>query len=186
MQQYNDFAKNNSDYANLKDSPDQWLKNDIAYMAQELRKACDAQMQDQGTQNKEDVIQGQLWAEGLDLDGRSDCYSLQEITLANRFVDEIRWGSVASRSSNEEQIGLQAGVLLLKTKLFTEQSGVSDDPYFDINKNPVFDKAEINKVCERMLQTYEREKDYLKAIFDGITYARNRSTQKAEDGIFMG
>ena len=35
-----------------------------------------------------------------------------------------------------------------------------------------------------MLQTYEREKDYLKAIFDGITYAQNRSRQKAEDSYY--
>ncbi len=198
VRQYSDFAKNSSDYANLKDSPDQWLKNDIAYMAQELRKAYDTQIQ--GAQNEEDAS--------------SDRYSLQEITLANRFVYETKWGSVASRSSDEEQIGLQAGMLLLKANLFTGQSGVSDgfgkkmtaavknhierqidaenkwaldhadDPYFDIKKNPVFDKAEIGKVCERMLQTYEREKDYLKAIFDGIIYAQNRSRQKAEDSYY--
>lgn len=197
VQQYTAFIQINSDYAKLEGSADSWLKDDVAYMAQELRKAYHAQVP-----GAEEIGQS-----GSRVNSEGN-YSLQEITLASRFIDEMRRTDVGTLSSNEERIGLEVGIAQLKTTLFAEQSGVSDalaqqmkeavnrylekqidrennwilahadDPYFDIEKNPPFDKAEIYDVSSRLLLYYQREGNYMKAILEGISYAKDKSAQK--------
>ena len=89
IQQYNEFIKNHRDYANLKGTEYEWLSEDIAYMAQELRRACDTVQEP----------------------GKSERYSLEEISLANRLVQELTFDGLFDSLGNEESFGLDAGML---------------------------------------------------------------------------
>lgn len=200
VQQYSDFVKQNRDYANLEHTKDAWLMNDVAYMAQELRKTCDVKGQNElAVRDSEHLDHG-------------SGYTLEEISLANRLVDELRSSRLIE--GNEEAIGLNAGVMLLKTNLFAENSQVSkelaqrmtqavrtridqrldqenariaslyDDPYYDKNKSPVYDKSAIYDVSEKMLLLYQTKQDYSKAILEGIEYARNKSNSKKSQGQY--
>ncbi len=195
VQQYSDFLKENKDFANLKGTKDAWLLNDVAYMAQELRKTYD-------TKGRMEGIEAAAGGDGG--------YTLEEISLANRLVNEIRDSYLMD--GNEESIGMHAGVMLLKTNLFAENSQVSrelaermtqavrtridrridqenarilslyDDPYYDKDRSPIYDKSAIYDVSEKMLLLYQTKRDYSKAILEGIEYARNKSnSKKGED-----
>ena len=187
IQQYSEYIKNNSDYANLKGTEYEWLSNDVAYMAQELRKACDT------TKNPDTSGNG---------------YSLEEISLANRLVQDLRFDGLFDSLGNEESFGLDAGMLLLKTQLFAENNMVSsqladkmtravntsidnalnkinsrilklyDDPYYDKERAPVYDKSEIYNVSRMMLEIYKEKGTYSETILEGIKYALNRSRSK--------
>lgn len=115
---------------------------------------------------------------------------------------------------NEESIGLNAGIMLLKTNLFAENSQVSrelaermtqavrnridrrldqenarirslyDDPYYDKDKSPIYDKSAIYGVADKLLMLYEAKKDYSEAILEGIKYAQNMSNSKKGQGKY--
>ena len=186
IQQYNEFIKNHRDYANLKGTEYEWLSEDIAYMAQELRRACDTVQEP----------------------GKSERYSLEEISLANRLVQELTFDGLFDSLGNEESFGLDAGMLLLKTQLFSGNSMVSrqfadkmtkavntriddvlnrnndrirrlyDDPYYDKERAPMYDKSEIYDVSKMMLKIYKEKGTYSETILAGIEYALNRSRSK--------
>jgi hypothetical protein len=187
IRQYSEFSKTHSDYVNLKGTEYEWLSEDIAYMAQELRRACDT-AQDSGTSEER--------------------YSLEEISLANRLVEDLTFDGLFDSLGNEESFGLDAGMLLLKTQLFSENSTVSrqfadkmmkavntciddvlnrindrirrlyDDPYYDKEKSPMYDKSEIYNVSKMMLKIYKEKGTYSETILEGIEYALNRSRSK--------
>lgn len=189
VRQYREFLRNNSDYAKLKGTEYEWLADDAAYMAQELRKACD-------TTNASDTLQGQ--------------YSLEEISLANRLVQDMTFDGLFDSLGNEESFGLDAGILLLKTQLFAENSRVSeqfadkmtravntsidhvldkindrklklyDDPYYDKERAPVYDKSEIYDISRMMLKLYKEKGSYSEAILACIDYARDKSKGKED------
>ncbi len=189
VQQYSEYIKNNSDYANLKGTEYEWLSNDVAYMAQELRKACDT------TQTP---------------DTSGSRYSLEEISLANRLVQDLTFDGLFDSLGNEESFGLDAGMLLLKTQLFSENSMVSkqfadkmtravntciddvinkinnrilklyDDPYYDKERAPVYDKSEIYDVSRMMLEIYKEKGSYSETILESIKYALNKSKSKED------
>ena len=168
IRQYSEYIKKNSDYAHLKGTEYEWLSNDIAYMAQELRKACDTT---------------------LNPDTLGERYSLEEISLANRLVQDLSFDGLFDSLGNEESFGLDAGMLLLKTQLFAENNMVSkqfadkmtsavntriddvinkinnrilrlyDDPYYDKERSPVYDKSEIYDVSRMMLKIYKEKSD---------------------------
>lgn len=186
VEQYRDYIKSDSDYAHLKGTEDEWLLNDPAYMAQELRKACDTREQEASEAG----------------------YTMEEITLANRLIKEIDGRGIFDSLGNEESAGMYAGVMLLKANVFAENSAVSgqlagkmtrsvrnyidevierenarirdmyDAPYYDKEKNPVYDVTEIYAVRDRLLLLYQSERDYSKAILEGIKYAQNKSKSK--------
>lgn len=189
VEQYSEFLRNNRDFANLKGTEDAWLRNDVAYMSQQLQKAAGAMRQ-----------------EVADSD---DHYSMAEIVLANRMVREIKTTDLFDMGGNEESIGLQAGVLLLKTRLYAETGGelgnlagkmsesvnhwitkvidkeneriqkLYDAPYYDKDANPIYDVDAIRAMSEKMLLLYsETERDYAEAILKGIELARTTSNQK--------
>lgn len=190
VEQYSDFIKEDSDYAHLKGTEDEWLLNDVAYMSQQLQKAYPTKKGEKG--NSESV------------------YSLEEIGLANSLIKETNHTSFFKSLGNEESVGLEVGMLLLKTNLFAENNGVSDEfadkmtaavkayvdkkinsenarieamydaPYYDKEKSPVYDKSAIYEVSEKILLLYQTEKDYTKAILDGIEYARKKSDSKED------
>lgn len=194
VQQYSEFLKENKDFANLRGTKDAWLLNDVSYMAQELRKTCDLNGRTEGIEAAPD---------------NDGSYTLEEISLANRLVGEIKDSYLID--GNEESIGMYAGVMLLKTDLFTENSQVSrelaermtqavrthidrridraneqilslyDDPYYDKNRRPIYDKSAIYDVSERMLLLYQTKRDYSEAILEGIAYAQNKSSSKKGD-----
>lgn len=186
---YTEFAENNKDYAHLKNSEDRWLVNDIAYMSQQLQKAAAEKIQNQGLSDSH--------------------YSLEEISLASRMVDEVNQTKLFSSLGNEESVGMEVGVLLLKTKLFSENEHVSeglankmkssvkgyirkkidqennrildmyDKPYYDKDRNPIYDISAIYAVSDRFLSIYqENQNDYHKTILEGIKFAQSRSAQK--------
>ena len=189
IQQYSKYIKQNSDYAHLEGTEYEWLSNDIAYMAQELRKACDT------TQ---------------DSDTSEERYSLEEISLANRLVQDLTFDGLFDSLGNEESFGLDAGMLLLKTQLFAENSLVSkqfadkmtravntriddvinkinnrilrlyDDPYYDKERAPIYDKSEIYDVSTMMLKIYKEKGNYSATILASIEYALNRSKSKED------
>lgn len=189
IQQYSEYIQQNSDYAHLKGTEYEWLSNDIAYMAQELRKACDTM-------------------QAPDTSGEG--YSLEEISLANRLVQDLSFDGLFDSLGNEESFGLDAGMLLLKTQLFAENSMVSkpfadkmtsavntriddvidkindrilrlyDDPYYDKERSPVYDKSEIYDVSRMMLKIYKEKGSYSETILASIEYALNRSKSKED------
>ena len=189
IQQYSEYIQQNSDYAHLKGTEYEWLSNDIAYMAQELRKACD-------------TVQ--------DSDASEERYSLEEISLANRLVQDLSFDGLFDSLGNEESFGLDAGMLLLKTQLFAENNMVSkhfadkmtsavntriddvinkinnrilrlyDDPYYDKERSPVYDKSEIYDVSRMMLKLYKETDNYTETILASIKYALNRSKSKED------
>ena len=185
--QYSEFVKKNGDYMHLKGSDDEWLLNDVAYMAQELRKACNT---------------------SRDAASLESGYSLKELSLANRLVGEMKFEGLFDSSGNEESFGLGIGILLLKTQLFTENNKVSeqlagkmwravkkgiddsidkvnnrilslyDDPYYDKERAPIYNKSEIYDVCKIMLDIYKEKGSYSETILESINYARNKSRSK--------
>lgn len=186
---YIEFAENNKDYAHLKNSEDRWLINDIAYMSQQLQKVAAEKTQKQELSD--------------------DHYSLKEISLASRMIDEVNQTNLFSSLGNEESVGMEAGILLLKTKLFSENEHVSegladkmtssikghirkkieqennrilsmyDEPYYDKDRNPIYDISAIYAVSDRFLSIYqENQNDYHKTILEGIKFAQSRSAQK--------
>ena len=189
IRQYSEYIKKNSDYAHLKGTEYEWLSNDIAYMAQELRKACDTT---------------------LNPDTLGERYSLEEISLANRLVQDLSFDGLFDSLGNEESFGLDAGMLLLKTQLFAENNMVSkqfadkmtsavntriddvinkinnrilrlyDDPYYDKERSPVYDKSEIYDVSRMMLKIYKEKGNYSETILESIKYALNRSKSKED------
>lgn len=166
--QYTDFIEKNNDYAHLEGTKDAWLINDVAYMSQQLKKAF-------GSQPQTEVSSG-------------SAYSLDEIALANRLVREVNSTQLFKSLGNEESVGFEAGILLLKTKLFTENSHVSskfgemvaaavkrnidqkidqenariysmyDAPYYDKEANPAYQKSAIDQVSSKMLSIFSETK----------------------------
>nr|WP_317378643.1 hypothetical protein [uncultured Faecalimonas sp.] len=88
---YIEFTEENKDYAHLKNSEDQWLLNDIAYMSQQLQKAAVGKTQKQ--------------------ESSDTYYSLEEITLTNRMIDEIKQTNLFPSLGNEESVGMSVGML---------------------------------------------------------------------------
>ncbi len=164
VEQYSEFLKNNRDFAKLKGTGDAWLLNDVAYMSQQLQKAA-------GTMPQEAVAS-------------DDRYSMEEIVLANRMVKEIKTTSLFDSCGNEESIGMRAGMLLLKTKLYEETGEplgklagkmsesvnryitraidreneqirkMYDAPYYDKEADPVYDASAIRAMSEKILLLY--------------------------------
>lgn len=192
VDQYRDFISKNSNYANLKGTADEWLSDDVAYMAQELRKACDTSERTEAS------------AEGS--------YNIEEISLACRLIKEIDGHGIINSLGNEESAGMMAGMMLLKTNLFAEQSAVSgqlankittavntyidraidkvntrklslyDDPYYDKDRSPIYDKSAIYEISNMMLSLYKMKANYSEAILEGIQYALDKSNSKENPG----
>lgn len=53
-----------------------------------------------------------------------------------------------------------------------------DDPYYDKEKSPMYDKSEIYNVSKMMLKIYKEKGTYSETILEGIEYALNRSRSK--------
>lgn len=188
VQDYRDFIKENQDYAGLKNTSDEWLRNDVAYMSQKLRKEFHTQ--------SETLTQKQN--------------NLNEISIANSLIKEVKTASLFDSLGNEESIGLEAGILMLKTNLFAENENVSsgfanemtnavknyidhtiedenermiamyDEPYavYTKEKDPIYDKSEIDKVVNTMLAAYKEKGDFSKAIWEGISFAMEQNDRK--------
>ncbi len=164
VEQYSEFLKHNQDFASLKGTEDAWLQNDVAYMSQQLQK-----------------VVGALGQEAADAD---DHYSMAEIVLANRMVREVNNTGLFDIGGNEESIGMQVGVLLLKNGLYAEAGEklgnlagkmsesvnrwitrtidkeneriktMYEAPYYDKAANPAYDVSAIRAMSEKMLLLY--------------------------------
>ena len=104
-------------------------------------------------------------------------------------MQDLSFDGLFDSLGNEESFGLDAGMLLLKTQLFAENNMVSkqfadkmtsavntriddvinkinnrilrlyDDPYYDKERSPVYDKSEIYDVSRMMLKIYKEKSD---------------------------
>ena len=113
VNEYSSYIENNKDYAAVNGTKDEWLKNDSSFMASELRNV----MESTATKTK----------------STNDTYSLEELEAVQDVVTEIKSYGFGAKSKNsvgtadsEESIGLKLSELALKTKVFTENSNISD------------------------------------------------------------
>lgn len=123
---------------------------------------------------------------------------------------QISFDGLFDSLGNEESFGLDAGMLLLKIQLFAENNMVSkyfadkmtsavntriddvinkinnrilrlyDDPYYDKERSPVYDKSEIYDVSRMMLKIYKEKGNYSETILESIKYALDRSKSKED------
>ena len=117
---YTDFIKSNGNNANINGPEEQWLRNDSAYMASELRKAMAAV--DQTSSGKAEQ--------------RAEEYTLDELEKLYCFSKELQSYAASAGSSSEkslragnnseESLGIRLAELMLKGKVFNDQADVSD------------------------------------------------------------
>lgn len=149
VQNYSDFIKDNEDYAGLKNTSDAWLLQDVAYMSQRLQKEFDLQNKIESEKQNE-----------LDND-------LNEISVANYLIQEVKTTNLFDSLGNEESIGLEAGILMLKTRFFTENGNVSSEfanrmtnavkSYIDRRIDG--ENKRIEAMYDEAYAVYDREKD---------------------------
>ena len=200
VEKFTEIVNQNSDYANIEGTKDEWLKNDVSYMASELKKAGNADTNTDTT------------------------YSLEDLSATQSIVKEIKsygFGLKGSSSygtfSSEEYVGIKLSELSLKTKIFTENSSISQsvkDLIFTATNNFIensidelsdaldygrnnpevagdvagftpLDESAIKDVINKVMNSYEKTGDTSKAIKDGINFAiSNYSDKMDKDGSY--
>lgn len=110
---YSDFAKSNRDYADINGPEEEFLRQDSAYMASELRRA----------------MAGADTPKAQSAGG----YTAEELGAIKAFADELasysQQGSsnfIRPGNSSEESLGMKLAELRLKGQAFNKHSGVSD------------------------------------------------------------
>ncbi|MDU7337671.1 MAG: hypothetical protein E7L17_06110 [Clostridium sp.] len=206
---YSAFIQSNKNYAGIDGIKEEWLKNDSAYLASELRIAA----------------KGVLF-EAVD---KSDTYTLDELQKMHTFVKEME--SYMFRGSNpperisgsgtEEQIGLQLSEIVLKGKMFNQYAGVSVKVQNTIDRsidaflrNTVkklqeyvedqikmkgsyvpsrirrgliaLDEDSIYNIIDKVKKTYESTGDSYQSFLDGAAYAKHQGEFKKLTGQVKG
>ncbi len=199
VNQYEKFMKNNTDYAGISGTKDEWLENDTNYMASELRKAAAAFFS----------------AESFD----KEEYLLDELQVVGDMIDEIKGYGCGANNRNqttggsEEEIGLNLAELALKKEVFNKNSNVSDSLKNALSKsvdnfikdtideisteykrksNEVkisadkkgyapLDKNAINAVIHKVLSSYEKLGIASTAMKEGAVFAIDRFNSKRDD-----
>lgn len=200
--QYENFIKDNGDYARISGTKDEWLKNDTNYMASELRKSVAVSTKDKAVAPTEQ---------------RS--YDMEELQAVGDMVDEIKSYGFAANNRNktktgsEEEIGLNLAELALKTQVFSKNSNVSaslkkalsksvdnfikdtineidaeyrkksDEAVISADKKGYapLDKNAITSVIDKVLTTYEKTGSASKSMKDGAVFAVEKFNSKRND-----
>lgn len=197
---YSAFIKSNKNYAKIDGTKDEWLKNDSAYMASELRKAMD------GTGTKP-------------ANPSPDCYSPDELNQMQTFTEEMDkyYHTQLNIFGTSEEIGMQLSEVLLKSEMFQKHANVSGrvqdlirrstDGFISnaVQSAPVFwnkrstKGANLSEVWKTLIsekrdgiyaiinnvkRAYKSTGDFYKALLEGAVYAENQQHNKEAAGIY--
>lgn len=207
--EYSDVIKSNQNYANINGTKDEWLKNDSAYMASELRK----------------VTNGSTFEKAE----RSTAYTLDDLEKMKVFTDELNdyslniygSGKKVNAFGTEEEIGMQLSEVILKGYMFNKHADASERVKESVNKsienfvgrsinevqnhinyqiyikgsnipNDVrkglasIDKDAIYAVINKVKSTYESTGDIYKSLLDGALFAKNQHNEKSQSNKYNG
>ena len=67
-------------------------------------------------------------------------------------------------------------------KVNTRKLSLYDDPYYDKDRSPIYDKSAIYEISNMMLSLYKMKANYSEAILEGIQYALDKSNSKENPG----
>ncbi len=192
---YSDFIKNNKDYAGVESTADSWLKRDVGFMTDALRKAyTPADVQSDG----------ELWSE-------------KDIIAVGMVSNMYQYDSLYSKAcqmlehKDEESVGLAMAMQWLATEKITADIGVSDsvkgfinglfdkyaktfidDVNFALDKsasNPLgadskaftrLDEKSVYAVLDVMKETFKESGDAEKAIYAATSFAHDTAMSKLE------
>lgn len=192
---YSDFIKNNKDYAGVESTADSWLKRDVGFMTDALRKAyTPADVQSDG----------ELWSE-------------KDIIAVGMVSNMYQYDSLYSKAcqmlehKDEESVGLAMSMQWLATEKITVDLGVSDsvkgfindlfdkyaktfidDVNFALDKsasNPLgadskaftrLDEKSVYAVLDVMKETFKESGDAEKAIYAATSFAHDTAMSKLE------
>ena len=194
---YSEFIKNNSDYADLEGSVDSWLKRDVGYMTDALRKAYTSTEVQSGNDD--------VWGENDILAIGMMCHMFEAAAADHGLGSVLEY-------KDEESVGLAIAMNWLATEKIMEEYNVSDsvrgfcggliEKYAqsvidNVNisltrsrNNPVgasasafksLDEDAIYAVLDVMKKSYGESGDDEKAIYDTTSFARNTFLAKSQD-----
>lgn len=206
---YSAFIQSNENYAKLDGTKDEWLKNDSAYMASELRKSVKGADSEKGE--------------------KPSRYTLDEMEKMQTFTEEM--GSYFFNShgtskridvfGTEEEIGMQLSEVALKSEMFSKYANVSEKVKNVISKSAdsfisrtvdevqkhianeiqikgteipssvlkgltAINKQAIYDVIGKVKTTYASTGDFYKSFLDGAIYAENQQKQKYQSNKVTG
>ena len=198
VQKYSDFISNNSDYAGLAETDNEWLNKDDSYMAGQLRTVMKSET---GKPVKA---------------GETEFYSMEELDKTKEMISEIRSyesGSNSDRSIgasfSEEEIGFKLAELGLKGEIFEQYSNVSTSLIRAIKKSiakftetladklneklieerkriaepdrvPNLDKDRIFSVYNHIMDIYKKTGDVTKALLHGAEYGKTQHMENTQ------
>lgn len=206
---YSAFIQSNDNYAKLDGTKDEWLKNDSAYMASELRKS--------------------MKKTGFEKGENPSHYTLDEMEKIQTFTEEMGNYSFNSHGTSkridvfgtEEEIGMQLSEVALKSEMFSKYANVSEKVKNVISKStdsfisktvdevqkhianevqikgtgipssvrkgltPI-NKQAVYDVIGKVKTTYANTGDFYKSFLNGAIYAENRQKQKYQSNKVTG
>lgn len=192
---YSDFINKNKDYAGVENTSDSWLKRDVGFMTQALRKAC----------NPAEIEAGEgLWSE-------KDLLALGMAGNMYRYDGLYSKACQMIQHKDEESVGLAMSMQWLATEKITVDLGVSDsvkglinglfekyaktlidDVNFALDKarsNPLgttadsftrLDEKSVYAVLDVMKETFKESGNAEKAIYAAASYAHDTAVSKLE------
>lgn len=203
---YSQFIKNNKDYAGLEGSVDSWLKRDVGYMTDALRKAyAEADVQSGAQSGSND-----LWSEDdIIVIGMMSSYMFKGAAdyhgkpAALVYEDEENMGLVLSLSwlaaekimdeynTSDSLRGYIDGLLEKSAQSFIERVNLS---LARSRNHPIgasasafksLDQKAIYAVLDVMKKSYAESGDGEKAIYDTTSFARNTFLAKRQDPSYL-
>ena len=190
VKNYSKYIGQNDNYANIKSPKNKWLEKDNYYMSSKLREVC----------------------KSGDYKNLDKTYSKDELSVMSTFVNNIKKPiySEWEFDQNEEAVGLNLGIVELKTNILLESSNLRDDivdkiniakkNYFDntienYNKKYVnsqknvqdkigyamMDKQAINDVFKFVINKYNNSNNISDTINESVDYAKNKYEEKRKD-----
>lgn len=192
---YSDFIKTNNDYANVESTVDSWLKRDVGFMTDALRKAY----------TPSDIqSEGELWSE-------SDIIAVGMVSNMYQYDGLYSKACQMLQHKDEESVGLAMSMQWLATEKVTVDLGVSDsvkglinglfdkyaktlidDVNFALDKagsNPLgadskafarLDEKSVYAVLDIMKETFKESGDAEKAIYATTSFAHDTAISKLE------
>lgn len=190
VKNYSKYIDENDNYANIKSPKNKWLEKDNYYMSSKLREVCKS-------------------GDYKDLD---KTYSKDELSVMSTFVNNIKKPIYCEWEfdQNEEALGLNFGIIELKTNILLENSNLRDDIVDKINivkknyyHNTIenydnkyansqkivqdkrgfarMDKQAINDVFKFVINKYNNSNNISDTINESLDYAKNKYDEKRKD-----